>query len=69
MLKVYYSAGCILWTFCGAVILLLSANMSYVMYIVSVFIGIANALMMVRCGLYLTKLTEVEEICILFSTF
>ncbi|XP_027915831.1 major facilitator superfamily domain-containing protein 12-like [Vigna unguiculata] len=47
MLKAYYSAGCILWIFCGAVILLLSANMSYVMYIVSVLIGIANALMMV----------------------
>ncbi|XP_047175566.1 major facilitator superfamily domain-containing protein 12-like isoform X1 [Vigna umbellata] len=47
MLKAYYSAGCILWIFCGAVIFLLSANMSYVMYIVSVVIGIANALMMV----------------------
>ncbi|KAL2616766.1 hypothetical protein AAZV13_08G147100 [Glycine max] len=47
MLKAYYSAGCILWIFCGAVILLLTTNMSYVMYIVSVFIGIANALMMV----------------------
>ncbi|KAL1300183.1 hypothetical protein AAHE18_18G159800 [Arachis hypogaea] len=46
-LKAYYSAGCILWIFCGAVILLLTRNMSYVMYIVSVFIGIANALMTV----------------------
>ncbi|XP_027339972.1 major facilitator superfamily domain-containing protein 12-like [Abrus precatorius] len=47
LLKAYYSAGCILWIFCGAVILLLSANMSYVMYIASIFIGIANALMTV----------------------
>ncbi|RDX66903.1 Major facilitator superfamily domain-containing protein 12, partial [Mucuna pruriens] len=47
LLKAYYSAGCILWIFCGAVILLLTTNMSYAMYIVSVFIGIANALMMV----------------------
>lgn len=47
LLKAYYCAGCILWIFCGAVILLLSRQMSYVMYIASVFIGIANSLMMV----------------------
>ncbi|KAL2330918.1 hypothetical protein Fmac_018499 [Flemingia macrophylla] len=47
LLKAYFSAGCILWIFCGAVILLLTTNTSYAMYIVSVFIGIANALMVV----------------------
>ncbi|XP_061363935.1 uncharacterized protein LOC133307440 [Gastrolobium bilobum] len=47
LLKAYYSAGCILWIFCGGVILLLNRDMSYVMYIASVFIGIANALIMV----------------------
>ncbi|KAK7323890.1 hypothetical protein VNO77_27390 [Canavalia gladiata] len=46
-LKAYYCVGCILWILCGAVILLLNTNMSYAMYITSVFIGIANALMMV----------------------
>ncbi|CAJ2659019.1 unnamed protein product [Trifolium pratense] len=47
LLKAYFSTGCILWIFCGAVIMLLTKHMSYAMYIVSVFIGIANALMMV----------------------
>lgn len=47
LLKAYFSAGSILWIFCGAVIMLLTDHMSYAMYIVSVFIGIANALMMV----------------------
>lgn len=47
LLKAYFSAGSILWIFCGAVIMLLTDRMSYAMYIVSVFIGIANALMMV----------------------
>lgn len=46
-LKAYFSAGGILWIFCGAVVFLLPRNMSYAMYIASVFIGIANALMMV----------------------
>ncbi|XP_004488576.1 uncharacterized protein [Cicer arietinum] len=47
LLKVYYCVGCIIWIFCGAAILLLTKDMSYVMYIASVFIGIANALMLV----------------------
>lgn len=47
LLKAYFSAGSILWIFCGAVIMLLTDHMNYAMYIVSVFIGIANALMMV----------------------
>lgn len=47
LLKAYFSTGCILWILCGAVVMLLTKNMSYAMYIVSVFIGIANALMMV----------------------
>ncbi|KAF7824466.1 major facilitator superfamily domain-containing protein 12-like isoform X1 [Senna tora] len=46
-LKAYYSAGGILWIFCGAMILLLPSHMNYAMYIASVFIGIANALMTV----------------------
>ncbi|XP_057457240.1 uncharacterized protein LOC130748112 [Lotus japonicus] len=47
LLKAYFSAGCILWIFCGVVILLLTRHLSYVMYVASVFIGVANALMMV----------------------
>ncbi|XP_062174274.1 uncharacterized protein LOC133879646 isoform X1 [Alnus glutinosa] len=46
-LKAYYSAGGILWIFCGAAILLLPRSMSALMYIISIFIGIANALMTV----------------------
>ncbi|KAJ6750574.1 hypothetical protein OIU85_001144 [Salix viminalis] len=46
-LKAYYSAGGILWVFCGAGILFLPRNMSAFMYVISVFIGIANALMTV----------------------
>ncbi|GLT72348.1 hypothetical protein SLA2020_442910 [Shorea laevis] len=46
-LKAYYSAGGILWIFCGAAILLLPRSMSVFMYILSIFIGIANALMTV----------------------
>lgn len=46
-LKAYYSAGAIIWIFCGAGILLLPRSMSAFMYIISIFIGIANALMMV----------------------
>ncbi|XP_028799709.1 major facilitator superfamily domain-containing protein 12 [Neltuma alba] len=46
-LKAYFSAGGILWILCGVVVLLLPRHMSYAMYIASVFIGIANALMMV----------------------
>ncbi|KAF9665461.1 hypothetical protein SADUNF_Sadunf16G0125200 [Salix dunnii] len=46
-LKAYYSAGGILWVFCGASILFLPRNMSAFMYVISVLIGIANALMTV----------------------
>ncbi|XP_015584626.1 major facilitator superfamily domain-containing protein 12 isoform X2 [Ricinus communis] len=46
-LKAYYSAGGILWMFCGASILLLPRSMSAFMYIISIFIGIGNALMTV----------------------
>lgn len=46
-LKAYYCAGGILWIFCGAAILILPRSMSAFMYFISIFIGIANALMMV----------------------
>ncbi|XP_021911730.1 major facilitator superfamily domain-containing protein 12-like isoform X1 [Carica papaya] len=46
-LKAYYFAGGILWMFCGAAILLLPRGMSVLMYAISIFIGIANALMTV----------------------
>ncbi|XP_048323207.1 uncharacterized protein LOC107434079 isoform X2 [Ziziphus jujuba] len=46
-LKAYYTAGGILWIFCGAGILILPRNLSGFMYIVSIFIGVANALMTV----------------------
>ncbi|XWS35467.1 hypothetical protein CRYUN_Cryun20dG0000100 [Craigia yunnanensis] len=46
-LKAYYTAGGILWMFCGVGILLLPRSMSLFMYAISVFIGIANALMTV----------------------
>jgi Na+/melibiose symporter-like transporter len=46
-LKAYYTAGGIIWIFCGAAILLLPRDISSFMYAISVFIGIANALMMV----------------------
>ncbi|KAK2634759.1 hypothetical protein Ddye_029551 [Dipteronia dyeriana] len=46
-LKAYYTAGGILWIFCGAAILILPRSMSAYMYVISIFIGIANALMMV----------------------
>ncbi|KAJ4711717.1 Major facilitator superfamily domain-containing protein 12 [Melia azedarach] len=46
-LKAYYSAGGILWVFCGAGILILPGSVSSSMYVISIFIGIANALMMV----------------------
>ncbi|CAK9177438.1 unnamed protein product [Ilex paraguariensis] len=47
LLKAFYSAGGVLWTFCGAGILFLPKSMSAFMYIFSIFIGIANALMTV----------------------
>nr|GMD53561.1 major facilitator superfamily domain-containing protein 12-like isoform X1 [Ipomoea batatas] len=46
-IKAFYSVGGILWIFCGIVILLLPRNMNVFMYILSVVIGIANALIMV----------------------
>lgn len=46
-LKAYYSTGGILWVFCGAAIFLLPRNMSWFVYVLSIFIGVANALMMV----------------------
>lgn len=49
-LKAYYSAGGILWVFCGAGILILPMNMSAFMYVLAIFVGIANALMMVCCS-------------------
>ncbi|XP_022147796.1 major facilitator superfamily domain-containing protein 12-like isoform X2 [Momordica charantia] len=46
-LKIYYSAGGVLWMVCGAVILILPTSMSAFMYVMSSFIGVANALMTV----------------------
>uniref|UniRef100_A0A6M2EJL5 Major facilitator superfamily associated domain-containing protein n=1 Tax=Populus davidiana TaxID=266767 RepID=A0A6M2EJL5_9ROSI len=46
-LKAYYCAGGVLWVFCGASILFLPQSLSAFMYVISVFIGIANALMTV----------------------
>ncbi|CAN0876599.1 Major facilitator superfamily domain-containing protein 12 [Linum grandiflorum] len=46
-LKAYFSVGGILWVLCGATIILLPCRMSVFMYIISAFIGIANAMMMV----------------------
>ncbi|PPD67614.1 hypothetical protein GOBAR_DD35506 [Gossypium barbadense] len=46
-LKAYYTAGGILWIFCGIAIILLPRRMSLFVYAISIFIGIANALMTV----------------------
>ncbi|XP_010506343.1 PREDICTED: major facilitator superfamily domain-containing protein 12-like isoform X1 [Camelina sativa] len=46
-LKAYYCAGGIIWIFCGVAILLLSRSINSYMYAISIFIGIANALMLV----------------------
>ncbi|TYG56089.1 hypothetical protein ES288_D08G035700v1 [Gossypium darwinii] len=46
-LKAYYTAGGILWIFCGTAIILLPRSMSLFVYAISIFIGIANALMTV----------------------
>lgn len=45
--KTIYAAGGALWVFCGAGILFLQQSFSPLMYIISVIVGIANALMMV----------------------
>lgn len=50
-LKIYYSAGGVLWMVCGAVILILPTSMSAFMYVMSSFIGVANALMTVCLSL------------------
>lgn len=44
-LKAYYCAGGVLWVFCGASILFLPRSLSAFMYVISVFIGVANTLM------------------------
>ncbi|KAE8667055.1 major facilitator superfamily domain-containing protein 12-like isoform X3 [Hibiscus syriacus] len=46
-LKAYYTAGGILWIFCGIAIVLLPQSMSLFVYAISIFIGIANALVTV----------------------
>ncbi|XP_006338921.1 major facilitator superfamily domain-containing protein 12-like [Solanum tuberosum] len=46
-LKAFFSAGGLLWLFCGAVVIFLPINMHAFMYVLSILIGIANALMMV----------------------
>ncbi|XP_027113608.1 uncharacterized protein [Coffea arabica] len=46
-LKSFYSAGGLLWLFCGAGIFFLPRSLSYLMYFLSIVIGIANALIMV----------------------
>ncbi|KAF3452650.1 hypothetical protein FNV43_RR03083 [Rhamnella rubrinervis] len=46
-LKVYFTVGGILWIFCGAGIIILPWHLSGFMYILSMFIGVANALMTV----------------------
>uniref|UniRef100_A0A803Q7W2 Major facilitator superfamily domain-containing protein 12-like n=1 Tax=Cannabis sativa TaxID=3483 RepID=A0A803Q7W2_CANSA len=46
-LKAYFSIGGIIWVFCGVVVLILPSNLNGFVYILSIFMGIANALMMV----------------------
>ncbi|KAF3682775.1 putative major facilitator superfamily domain-containing protein 12-like, partial [Capsicum annuum] len=46
-LKAFFSAGGLLWLFCGTSVIFLPINMNAFMYVLSVLIGIANALMMV----------------------
>ncbi|KAM7508958.1 hypothetical protein LguiA_019411 [Lonicera macranthoides] len=46
-LKAFYSCGGVLWIFCGVGFLFLSTRMNGFMYILSMVIGIANALMTV----------------------
>lgn len=46
-LKVAYTIGAILWIFCGAGIVILPSNLNQYMYLLSVIIGVANALMTV----------------------
>lgn len=46
-LKAIFNAGSVLWIFCGTAILFLPRSLNYYMYILSIVIGMANALMMV----------------------
>ncbi|KAK4769089.1 hypothetical protein SAY86_027239 [Trapa natans] len=47
-LKAYYSAGAIIWIFSGVGLFLLPRSLNIFMYSIGLFIGIANALMMVE---------------------
>ncbi|KAF9596360.1 hypothetical protein IFM89_009708 [Coptis chinensis] len=47
-LKVFFTAGSVLWIFSGAGILILPSSMHNIMYLLSVTIGVANALMTVN---------------------
>lgn len=47
-LKVFYSAGGLLWMIAGVGILFLPSSMKAFMYLLSIVIGVANALMMVK---------------------
>ncbi|KAG8391343.1 hypothetical protein BUALT_Bualt01G0178000 [Buddleja alternifolia] len=46
-LKIFYSAGSLLWIICGIGILFLPSSMKAFIYILSIVIGVANALIMV----------------------
>ncbi|KAG9451124.1 hypothetical protein H6P81_011089 [Aristolochia fimbriata] len=46
-LKAFFTFGAVLWTFSGAGILFLSSNLSSLMYLLAISIGVANALMTV----------------------
>ncbi|KAF5199062.1 major facilitator superfamily domain-containing protein 12-like [Thalictrum thalictroides] len=48
-LKIFFTAGSVLWIFSGAAILILPKSMHNIMYLISITIGVANALMMVTC--------------------
>ncbi|XP_071698048.1 uncharacterized protein [Rutidosis leptorrhynchoides] len=46
-LKVFFAAGGVLWMLCGSAIFFMSSNMKNIMYLLSLVIGIANALITV----------------------
>ncbi|XP_076908209.1 uncharacterized protein LOC143564967 [Bidens hawaiensis] len=46
-LKVFFSVGGVLWILCGSAIFFMPSNMKDIMYLLSFFIGIANALISV----------------------
>ncbi|PIA53863.1 hypothetical protein AQUCO_00900448v1 [Aquilegia coerulea] len=48
-LKIFFTAGSVLWIFSGAGILILPKSMHNIMYLISIAIGVANALMTVTC--------------------